>query len=76
MTIRILAALAALDESGVRSSVLTPEQARTVEPGLNSGAGLHAAVHLPDEGAQSGPGDAELQGEQHARADVRQGRDP
>ena len=52
-TQRLQTALAALDESGVRSSVLTPEQARTVEPGLNPGAGLHAAVHLPDEGASN-----------------------
>ena len=43
-------ALATLGELGVRSSLLTPEQCRSIEPGLNPEARLHAGVHLPEDG--------------------------
>lgn len=52
-TQRLQTALAALEALGVRSSMLSPEQARSIEPGLNPDAGLHAAGHLPDEGASN-----------------------
>ena len=50
-TQRLQTTLATLDGLGVRSSMLSPEQGRSVEPGLNPDARLHAAAHLPDEGA-------------------------
>lgn len=52
-TQRLQTALVTLDALGVRSSALSPEQGRSVEPGLNPDAGLHAAVHLPDEGSSN-----------------------
>ncbi|MDL2339249.1 MAG: FAD-dependent oxidoreductase [Pseudomonadota bacterium] len=48
---RMLPALAGFDEDGVRFNRLSPDQCFSVEPGLNRQAPLHAAVHLPDEGA-------------------------
>ena len=48
---RLLGALAVLDHLGVRHKRLTADECRSLEPGLNPQATLHAAVHLPDEGA-------------------------
>ncbi len=38
-----------LAEMGVNFSLVTPERARQIEPGLNPQTALHAAVHLPDD---------------------------
>lgn len=48
---RLLGALAMLDQVGVRHQRLTADECRAKEPGLDPQAALHAAVHLPDEGA-------------------------
>jgi len=48
---RLLGALAVLDQIGVRHKRLTADECRSLEPGLNPQATLHAAVLLPDEGA-------------------------
>lgn len=48
---RLLGAVSALDQVGVRHQLLTADQCRALEPGLNPQASLHSAVHLPDEGA-------------------------
>jgi D-amino-acid dehydrogenase len=48
---RLLAAVAVLGQLGVRHRQLTADECRSLEPGLNPRAALHAAVHLPDEGA-------------------------
>ena len=48
---RLQGALAVLDQIGVRHQRLTADECRALEPGLNSQAALHAAVHLPEEGA-------------------------
>lgn len=47
----LLGALGVLDRIGVRHRRLTADECRSLEPGLNPLAALHAAVHLPDEGA-------------------------
>ena len=48
---RLLAGVAVLAQIGVRHQQLTAGECRLLEPGLNPRAALHAAVHLPDEGA-------------------------
>lgn len=48
---RLLAGVAVLAQIGVRHQQLTADECRLLEPGLNPRAALHAAVHLPDEGA-------------------------
>ena len=48
---RLLGALTVLDQIGIRHKRLTADECRLLEPGLNPQAALHAAVHLPDEGA-------------------------
>ena len=41
--------LAALAAAGVPFSTLTADQARAIEPGLDPGIALHAAVHFPQD---------------------------
>ena len=50
-THRLLGALAGFDAREIRHHRLKPDACRVLEPGLNPQARLHAAVHLPDEGA-------------------------
>ncbi len=50
-TQRMLSAAAVLDQIGVRHRRLTADECRSLEPGLSPSAALHAALHLPDEGA-------------------------
>lgn len=58
-------------EQGVRFHRLTPDQCRSVEPGLNPQAPLHAAVHLPDEGASNSREFAHLMRQQAQRHGTR-----
>lgn len=70
-TLRLQPALAGLDELGIRAIRLSPEQCRSVEPGLNPDARLHAAVHLPDEGASNSREFAHLMRQQAQRHGTR-----
>ena len=42
-----------LDQIGVRHKKLTADECRALEPGMDPQATLHAAVHMPDEGASN-----------------------